>query len=140
MVVSGRVVPIGKGLTLSERLNEQEGLGLFQGGAPAWEVGRLVVAPGLRGGVLLPYCFMQSSRWLWENTDISDLYAVSEFALNRLYRRFAFNTVTDALYLSPEEKTKYYIANAQLADVIRVFHNNSARAQDSGAIRLAGVA
>lgn len=92
LVGTMRAVPIGMGLAPCEAI--------LGGATPvqhdllagAWEIGRLVLAPGYRSGYdSLKRCMRMAFLFLVAHADFRNGFAVCSPTLARLYRRFGFN-------------------------------------------------
>ncbi len=89
-----RVLPMGQGIAPCDALLERAG------GIPpalrenAWEVGRLVLDPGHRGGPdLLRRCLCLTLAHVMDHTDARHFFASCRPALARLYRRFGMEVI-----------------------------------------------
>jgi len=86
-----RIVPLGHGLTLTEKLLPAAGADAPPVGAGDWEVGRLVLDPEFRTDIdALRHCLRIALKYACASTNIDHLFATCTHVLSRLYRRFGF--------------------------------------------------
>jgi predicted GNAT family N-acyltransferase len=89
-----RIVPLGRGLTLTEQLFDHLGDTVARPRPGEWEVGRLVLAPEYRSDVnALRHCLHLALDYACSHGRVDALYATCTHALSRLYRRFGFSVV-----------------------------------------------
>jgi len=111
-------VPIGSGLTLTEKLLAQPGSPRVTMGKASWEVGRLVLAPEYRSDPdALKRCLFLSLSYLSRHTEAHDLYATCSHVLSRLYRRFGFSAFAKDVLLEGTEKS-YTLIQGYAAQVL----------------------
>jgi predicted GNAT family N-acyltransferase len=129
-----RVVPMGRGLTLTETLLGQPGSPQVLLGNGSWEVGRLVLAPEYRSDPdALKRCLFLSLSYLCRHTEAQDLFASCSHVLSRLYRRFGFSAFTKDVVLAGTEKS-YTLIQGYAPQVLKALSGNRAdNAQLAGA-------
>jgi N-acyl-L-homoserine lactone synthetase len=100
-----RIVPLGLGLTLTEQLLSTLGDAVPPARPGDWEVGRLVLAPALRGEVeVLRHCLQIGMEYVCNQARIDALYATCTHALSRLYRRFGYSVMARDVCLPGTDK------------------------------------
>ncbi|MBX3587502.1 MAG: N-acetyltransferase [Ramlibacter sp.] len=101
-----RAVPMGKGLTLVEKLRAQAGVESGDTHARGWEMGRLAINPDYRGGPesLRGFLYLSLS-YLHRISAVDNLHATCTPVLSRLYRRFGFAVVARDVPLLGTSKT-----------------------------------
>jgi len=107
-----------KGLTLLEKLVQQQ-QGVDEADLDnSWEFGRLVVDPGYRSGPdLVRRCVFLGAHCLFQHTDARNIFASCTPVLARLYRRFGFSVLTNNLAVADAGKS-YALIHARVADVL----------------------
>ena len=100
-----RIVPLGHGLTLTEQLLASLGRPVPDARRGEWEVGRLALAPDVRGDVeLLRHCLQIGMEHVCREARVEGLYATCSHALSRLYRRFGYSVIEREVSLPGTEK------------------------------------
>lgn len=100
-----RLVPMGHGLTLTEKLVQQLGDAAPDFKGTKWEVGRLVLTEQYRSDVdALRRCLFLSLDYAARQTRVDHLFASCTHVLGRLYRRFAFAPFASGVTLQGTDK------------------------------------
>lgn len=118
MIGTIRVVPMQRGLTLTETLLGQSNELLPVRPPGSWEVGRLVLAPEYRSDAeSLKRCLYLSLSYLCRHADAQNLYASCSHVLSRLYRRFGFSAFAKDVVLNGTQKS-YTLIHGHAAQVL----------------------
>lgn len=118
LVGTVRAVPIGYGLTLVENLRRQAAVEPSDTYVNGWEMGRLVISPGYRGGPESVRGFLYLSLSFLDGVSpVGSLHAACTPVLARLYRRFGFRVVAREVPLQGTAKT-YTVIHGYYGDVM----------------------
>ena len=143
LVGTVRAVPFGHGLTLVERLRRQAGAEPGDTYVNGWEMGRLVISPGYRGGPESVRGFLYLSlSFLRAMSPVGSLHAACTPVLARLYRRFGFTVVARDVPLVGTTKT-YTLIHGYFGNVIAELAQNKDAMQHAApqaALRFANTA
>jgi N-acyl-L-homoserine lactone synthetase len=114
-----RLIPMHSGLTLLEKLLEQNQPGDPANCQSSWEAGRFVLSPHCRSGPdLVKKCVYLGISYFAQHTDGQFLFASCLPVLSRLYRRFGFSPIANNLRLDGVDES-YVLMRGRISDVLK---------------------